>query len=111
MSVAEERIRVRFFRRFTFLFSAVRNILKAIGAGLALGVAFFLFPFVGRLLLFFLLVRVAVRLMRGGRRGGPWRHRFGRGPMMGQPVPIDNQWYQLTQAPATGGPMSYVPVA
>jgi hypothetical protein len=93
----------------------MKNILKAIGAGLALGLAFFLFPFVGRLLLFFLLVKMAFRLMRGGRRGGPWGRRFGYGrggafgPMADAPVPIDNQWYQPTVT--ASGPRSYVPVA
>jgi hypothetical protein len=98
-----------------FLNQRMKNILKAIGAGLALGVALFLVPFVGRIILFVLLVRVAFRLLFGGRgRRGMGRRNwaahqhFGFGPMPGGPVPIDNQWYRPT-APA--GPASYVVVS
>lgn len=88
----------------------MKNILKAIGAGLALGVALFLFPFVGRIILFVLLLRVAFRLLFGGR----WRRRMGRRGWDAArhfgagPVPIDNQWYRPSVA---GGPASYVSVS
>lgn len=94
----------------------MKNILKAVGAGLALGAALFVVPFAGRLVLFVLLLRVAFRLLRGGRRrfSGPWSRRMaGAGPAFGSlpgvPVPIDNQWYR--PAPAPAGPASSVAVA
>lgn len=92
----------------------MKNILKAIGAGLALGVALFLVPFVGRIILFVVLLRVAFRLLGGGRRRRVWgrwaaQSHHNLGPYPGAPVPIDNQWYRPSITPA--GPASYVPVA
>jgi hypothetical protein len=84
----------------------MKNILKAVGAGLALGLALFLVPFVGRLLLFVVLVRLAFRLLAGSR----WRRgRPGYGAFPGAPVPIDNQWYRPTGA--STGPARSVSVA
>lgn len=94
----------------------MKNILKAIGAGLALGVALFMVPFVGRIILFVLLVRTAFRLLSSGRRRGfgPWNRRASGlgtafGPLSGAPVSIDNQWYRSAMAPV--GPASNVAVA
>ncbi len=87
----------------------MKNILRAIGGGLAIGGALFLAPFLGRIILFVLLLRLAFRLL-GGRR-----NRWGRGrgqgvaAFFGAPVPIDNQWYR--PAIVAGGPASSVPVA
>ena len=81
----------------------MKNVLKAIGAGLAMGVALFLVPFLGRLLLFGLLLRVAFRLL-GGRRRRRWAAWAGQGygPLgFGGPVPIDGQWPRPA-APAAG---------
>jgi len=91
----------------------MKNLLKAIGAGLALGLALFVVPFVGRLLLFVVLLRVAFRLLSGGQRRGTGRFggrsRADFGPFLGEPLPIDNQWYRPAVGPA--GPASYVVVA
>lgn len=87
----------------------MKNMLRAIGAGLALGLALFLVPLLGRVLVFVLLLRVAFRLLGGRRRRrfGAGRLAFGEAFGPGAPVPIDNQW--PATAPMTG-PAKYVPV-
>ncbi|MGI4872180.1 MAG: hypothetical protein ACRYFX_13520 [Janthinobacterium lividum] len=82
----------------------MKNILKAIGGGLLFGIMLFAFPFLGRLLLFVVLLRGVLRLLGRGRRGfgrrgfGPGRRMRGPGSFgpsgHGGPMPIDSHWYR-----------------
>lgn len=81
------------------------RVLRAVAGGATLGLAFFVLPVLGRVVIGAGLLGASVRLLGGGRRMGRRAAAFRR-YAAAMPLPIDNHWYQ--PGLAAGGPVHRV---